>query len=265
VRYSFAQLAPVVERSRCRIVRGTALEDGDTAWHVECPTHGAKVLLLANLAELDSRQPSIIQLARSIAAETDHTLPAIARALLEFVGERVDFLPEPVELFRPADRILEDGIGDCDCSARAYLALARAAGLEAGLATLGDPPTHVAPVVHLGERAGWAWAETSVRGAELGEHPIAAARRLGIRVRPELAAMGGVLPALDHDRSELVIQMASLAALGLAGELASMIAHWRRPGLPEIFAVTVLGAWMPVVLHGLDRVLRAKLEPKPTP
>ena len=260
MRYSFAQLSPVVERSGCRIVRGTVLEDGDTAWHVECPTHGAKVVLLANLAELDSHQPAIIQLARAIAADTDHSRAGIARALLAFVAERVDFLPESVELFRPAETTLEDGIGDCDCSARAYLALARAAGLQAGLATLGTPPVHVAPVVQLGEgAAGWAWAETSIRGAELGEHPLAAARRLGVKVRPELAQLGAVLPSIDGQRSELLIQMASLAALGLAGELAGMVAHWRKPSLPEVFAVTVISAWMPVVLHGIDRALRRRL------
>ena len=259
MRYSFAELAPVVERSGCRIVRGTALENGDTAWHVECPSHRAKVGLLANLAELDSHQPAIIQLARAIAAGSDHSRAGIARALLAFVGERVDFLPEPIELFRPAENTLEDGIGDCDCSARAYLALARAAGLQAGLATLGDPPTHVAPVVRVDDPEGWAWAETSVRGAQLGEHPIAAARRLGVKVRPELAQLAGVLPPLEGDRSELLIQMASLAALALAGELASWVAHWRKPSVPEVVAVAVLGAWTPVLLHGLDRALRAKL------
>lgn len=264
MRYSFAELAPVVERSGCRIARGTALPDGDTAWHVECPTHAAKVLLLANLAELDSRQPEIIQLARALAARTDHTPVGIARMLLAVVGEGVDFLPEPRELFRPAQTTLEDGVGDCDCSARAYLALARAAGLQAGLATLGNPPTHVAPIVHLGEPQGWTWAETSLRGAELGEHPIAAARRLGVRVRPELAALGALdAPAVSEARTELLIQMASLAALGLAGELASLVAHWRKPGVAEVFAVAVVGAWMPVVLHGIDRAIRRRIEDKP--
>ena len=259
MRYTFADLLPVVERSGCWIVRGTALPDGDTAWHVECPTHQAKVLLLANLAELDSHQPAIIQLARALAAGTDHSRIAIARELLAFVGERVDFLPEPIELFRPAETTIEDGIGDCDCSARAYVALARAAGLEAGIATLGDPPIHAAPIVQLGPPHGWAWAETSLRGAELGEHPLAAAQRLGVKVRPELATMGALLPAIDGEREDLLIQMASAAVLGLAGELAGMVAHWRKPSLQEVFAVAVIGAWVPVVLHGIDRALRRKL------
>jgi hypothetical protein len=261
-RYTFAELAPVVERSGCRIVQGHALDDGDTAWSVECPTHQAKVLLLANLAELDSRQPSVIHLARGIAAGTDHTPEGIARALLGYVQQTVDFLPETGELFRPAETTLEDGIGDCDCSSRAYVALARAAGLEAGMGTLGDPPTHVAPIVKL--PSGWAWAETSLRGAELGEPPLDAARRLGVKVRPELAHLAGALPPPNGDRHELLIQMASLAALGLAGELASVIAHWRKPALPEVFAVAVVGAWMPVVLHGIDRAIRSRLG-KPTP
>lgn len=258
MRYTFADLAPIVERSGCRIVRGTLLPDGDTAWHVECPTHAAKVVLLANLAELDSQQPPVIQLARDLAADTDHSPEGIAAALLAYVADRVDFLPEPIELFRPAETVLDQGIGDCDCSARAYLALARAAGLDAGLATLGQPPTHVAAVVQLGEPRGWAWAETSLRGAQLGEHPIAAARRLGVKVRPELAQLGALFPEVDGQRVDLVIQMASLAVLGLAGELASMIAHWRRPPLAEVVSVVVVGAWMPVLLHGLDRWLRPK-------
>lgn len=256
-RYTFAELAPIVERSRCRIVRGTRLPSGDTAWHVECPSHEAKVLLLSNLAELDSRQPEVIELARSIAASTDHSAAGIARALLGYVGELVDFLPESVELFRPTQNTIEDGIGDCDCSARAYLALARAAGLKAGLATLGQPPTHVAPVVNLG-RGRWVWAETSVRGAELGEHPIEAARRLGVALRPELERPElGALDVLE-DRTEISIQMASLVALGLLGELGAKLWLRHQPSAAELVAVAVVGAWTPIVLHGITAAVRRR-------
>lgn len=260
-RYTLAELGPVVRRSGCSITAGTALPDGDTAWSVECPTHGAKVLLLANLAELDSRQPEIIQLARDWASESDRTIEGIAATLHGHTQDAITFLPEPVELFRPAGTTFELGTGDCDCSARALLALYRAAGLQAGLATLGDPPTHVAPVVKLG--GAWTWAETSLRGAMLGEHPIAAARRLGVSVRPELARadLGDTLADLDpEDRTTVLVQMAGAVAIALVGELTSALSQWRKPSLPEVLTVAIAGAWTPIVLRGIERWIR---KPRP--
>jgi hypothetical protein len=260
-RYSLSELGPVVRRSGCTITAGTALPDGDTAWSVECPTHAAKVLLLANLAELDSRQPEIIQIARDWAGDSDRTIEGIAEVLHARAQDAIAFLPEPVELFRPASTTIELGAGDCDCSARALLALYRAAGLQAGLATLGKPPTHVAPVVKLA--GAWTWAETSLRGAMLGEHPIAAARRLGVSVRPELAQadLGDTLADLEpEERTTILVQMAGAVAIALVGELASVLSQWRRPPLAEVATVAIVGAWTPVILHGIDRWIR---KPRP--
>jgi hypothetical protein len=65
-------------------------------------------------------------------------------------------------------------------------ALAMAGGLKAGV--VGVPNSqgavgHVAPVIHDG--SGWHWAETTVDAA-FGEHPRAAAKRLGLQHRRDV-------------------------------------------------------------------------------
>lgn len=152
--------------------------DGRAAWKVVCPSHRHKVRLLANLAELDAQtDPRLRELAVAVASDKRGRRATIA-ALQQLVQETVAHWGEGAETFSPSWETLDSGIGDCDDSARALLALLRSLGVKAGLATLYDPPRHVAVVVHLD--GGWKWAEASI-AAQLGEHPAAAHRRLRTR------------------------------------------------------------------------------------
>lgn len=142
---------------------------------------------LANLAEYDSQTPDVRRAAERIVAGERTQLGQI-KALHRRVRDGVTFTRERVETFSPTMRTLEQNIGDCDDTARALMALLRSLGFEAGVQTLpelatGKTPKHVAAQVKHDGR--WQWLETTIKG-EMGEHPMAAARRLGITTRSDL-------------------------------------------------------------------------------
>ena len=107
--------------------------------------------------------------------------------IAEYVQTHVEFVREEGEVFQGAAWTLAHGYGDCDDHARVAYALAAAGGLPVRLAFLshgaGDP-SHV--LTQLQVDGEWLYAETTLR-AELGEHPIDAARRLGV-VREDIGA-----------------------------------------------------------------------------
>jgi hypothetical protein len=173
----------IARHSGCVIEIGEQLHDGTRSYEVKCPSHAAKVQLLANLAEYDSRDPEIVRLSEKIASVGNGEPEKIAALVHAFVRDGVAHLPEPREKFQPTGRTLALGIGDCDDTARAVYALAKGAGLRPALLTLGDPPRHVAAGIQLG--GVWRWADASLP-ARFGEHPIAAAKRLGLKVREDL-------------------------------------------------------------------------------
>jgi transglutaminase-like putative cysteine protease len=149
------------------------------------------VRFLANLAEYDAHTPDVRRAAeRVVALAGARSALDQAAALHRYVRDRVTFTFEPRETFSPTMRVLELGLGDCDDSARALLALLRSLGHTAGLQTLpcydgsaDYEPTHVACVVRT-ER-GWQWLEATI-AAEPGEHPQLAANRLGVRGRGDI-------------------------------------------------------------------------------
>jgi hypothetical protein len=181
----------IVDAAGCRIVERVELYDGHHAFEIDCGTHGHKVDLLGALAEADADLPDVRRIAEDVTAGAT-TDAERARALHQFVKDRVSFVKEKRETFSPTLRTLEIGQGDCDDSARALMALLRAMDLPARLETLpsrasGEVPLHVAAQAQLGGR--WVWLETSI-DALPEEHPLAAAKRLGISTRAELASLG---------------------------------------------------------------------------
>jgi Transglutaminase-like superfamily len=107
-----------------------------------------------------------------------------------FVTDRVRYLHGQVQRWATPTRTLLAGYGDCGNSARAVMSLAKFHGWPSRLRvftkTDRDPgilgkvttyPAHVAAEVWDGAR--WKWAECVVP-ARFGEHPLAAARRLGL-------------------------------------------------------------------------------------
>lgn len=158
---------------------------------------GAARALVA-LTDADTREPELQALGALFAACVPE-LRARAGALLRFVQQNVKFEREPVETFQASLVTLQRRAGDCDDSARLLAALARCAGVPARLAFLSceGQPVHVFAELHTGSH--YEAAETTIAGAALGEDPRAAAHRLGIRLRSDLAPGAAVTLGALHD------------------------------------------------------------------
>ena len=205
-------------------------ERADGVLCVDCPTHEAKCRLLDLLAWRDARyDPRIRRIAVHVAEQTasDHAHKVDSRELAArlhaHVCSRVRFLGEGAETFQSSWQTLRSGVGDCDDSARALLALARSVAIPARLVVFdrgsayprGDlEPNHA--TVQLSPDAGrtWLYAEPSLGpGVKLGEHPIAAARRLK-RQRSELGQQLGDLGGFGDATARPIILAAWQAAAG---------------------------------------------------
>ena len=176
------QLRALCRKHGCTWVENFELPGGQVAHYLECGSHRAKVRLLDDLAAIDAFNPWIRRFAERIAARAPSSLAQVT-ALHAWVRDNVVHTEEPIETFSPPRWVLESRMGDCDDAARALLAMLRTLGHVGRLATLGDPPAHVAAQVAIGDS--WHWLETTV-AAEPGEHPLDAAERLGISTRPDL-------------------------------------------------------------------------------
>ncbi len=183
----------VAAKAGCRLVRSTEWKGvaGDTdaiGYEFACPNRRAKLQLLDLLASVDAKKdPRVSELALLLARETDGTPAGIGAALHAFVKRTVRFQREGAERFVDTWRtVTVYGVGDCDDSARAVVALARAVGLRARLVTLGRKPESGHVVASLWDGARWQWAETTLPGALWGEHPYDARDRLKAQGREDL-------------------------------------------------------------------------------
>ena len=114
------------------------------------------------------------------------SLPPMRRAaaLHQWVRDRIRYVRDPGrEQFADATTVLQRRFDDCDGKARLFVALARAAGLEARIRPImhGDDFVHVQAEVRLAghpraDREGWVVCEFILRGVPLGSG-IEAARR----------------------------------------------------------------------------------------
>jgi hypothetical protein len=158
----------------------------------------APARMLVRLAVSDAKEPAIQRMGDSI-RDFSWTYFDRAQSVHWFVKERVRFQREDVETFQsPVWTMDLDGLnvgrfGDCDCMYLCVASLAIAAGLTQRARFLEEQgvPSHVwaeigmyypstFPSPRVGnERLEWLAAETSV-DARFGEHPKAAARRLGV-------------------------------------------------------------------------------------
>lgn len=151
---------------------------------VSCDDGWQAARLLLAMAEEDARTPGAHELAARIRAEHPSDLD-FAQAVQRF-GQRVPFVREKGEVFQSGALTLARGAGDCDDHFRLVYAVARAGGLRGALALTHhgadappgkQGPTHAVAQLCVGGRC--EWAETTV-AARWGEHPFAAARRLGL-------------------------------------------------------------------------------------
>lgn len=98
--------------------------------------------------------------------------------LLAAVQRRVRYVPDPVG--QDPVTTWETARGDCKDSAVLFASMAVALGARVRLMAMGwkGRPSHVCAQVALDAGAPWLWAETTLDGARLGEHPTDALRRL---------------------------------------------------------------------------------------
>lgn len=176
------ELVAIARHHGAELAGAYGLPGGRHAFLLMFRSHAGKVNYLDELAWLDAYNPALRRLAEQIVAGARSRKEQVWR-LHAFVRDNVVHTPEPIETFSPPLWVLATRVGDCDDTARALCALLRALGFEASIDTLGRPPKHVAALVWLEER--WCWLETTVK-AYPGEHPLAAARRLGMRERSDL-------------------------------------------------------------------------------
>lgn len=154
---------------------------GEPFGALECGDGWAAARLLVALATEDAATGYVRGLARALGAGRVSDLEYVARVSL-FVRGAVRFEREVGELFVAPRELLAARVGDCDDHARLVYALLVAGGVPARLAFLarGRVPLHVAAQAWIASAGGgaWEWVETTV-DADVGEHPIAAARRTG--------------------------------------------------------------------------------------
>lgn len=180
---------------------------------------GAARLLLAQSQE-DATSAGARDLALLLRAQYPDDR-SFARAVHRFVKDNVRFVREKGELFTGSSYTLGVGAGDCDDHARVVYAIAEAGGLPAVLAFLhhgpdGAPtsdPTHAVAQLCIDGRC--FWAETTI-DADFGEHPLVAAKRLGLLDEREDLAEGVLI--MGDDAVKETADQKALYMLGLICE-----------------------------------------------
>lgn len=171
-----------IARTGCR-VRPDPARGG--MFLVDCPTYSARADLVDIFATRDAHHDGAV---RILALELTHDLPRdedepIARRIHARVRDRIRYRKEAGDCIQDPLVTWRYASGDCDCMTRLVLALCRTMGLEVELARFmtrgrapggGDEVQHVCPVW----RGQWMETTLPTPGAEFGEHPYAAARRL---------------------------------------------------------------------------------------
>jgi hypothetical protein len=177
---------------------------------LDCPDGWTGARLLSALADEDSQTAG----ARDAALEIRRT-SRTDRAFVDAVFERAKALRfdrEAGEVFAMGSYTFDAGGGDCDDHARAVVALLRAGGANARIAYLHPPnedPTHAVAQVFLDGQ--WRWLESTLDAA-MGEHPIAAAKRLGL-IRGDLTLSASTV---DPRGGVVALMMGELAAVSSA-------------------------------------------------
>jgi hypothetical protein len=176
------ELAQVATRAGCRVLARSRLEMGDgttvPVLELECGDNARAIAFLNAAADHDTGDADVRDLAlRILQAHPGDRFPAAVHTFVKLV---LRFVRERRETFQHTKYTLRRGAGDCDDHARCVTALVRAGGGKAqivGVRNARGEVSHVAPLVW--DRGGWRWAETTVN-ASYGEHPHAAAKRLGV-------------------------------------------------------------------------------------
>jgi transglutaminase-like putative cysteine protease len=147
--------------------------------HLQVEDNAQAIKLLNMLAIHDSRDSRVQDLAATIRASARDEL-SIAQSLWSWIKDNVPFIEEQRETFYHPLIVVRGG-GDCDDHARALAALALASGIPAEVVGVPGPDgrvKHAATILLV--HGQWRWAETTV-DAQWDEHPLTAAKRLGLQ------------------------------------------------------------------------------------
>lgn len=159
----------------------------------------ARIAWLARWAGVAARDGAVRSYARELAAGLEGRSDLErARGVLARFQRRVRFQLDAsdargVDTYQTERETIARGVGDCDDAAPLLAAVFNALGLRARLVGMRSPrqarlspyPRHV--TVQFFDAGRWLYAEPTLRGAELGEHPYRAAARLR-KARRDLAS-----------------------------------------------------------------------------
>lgn len=158
---------------------------------ITVPSSLASFAMLQLLAKEDAGDPIVRDFAFGIRAEVGGDPETFARALQQWVQDNIAFVAEQTETFEDAAYTLSVRAGDCDAHSRLVFAAFESVAIPARIVPLMRGKDEVAhAVTQVQVNGGWRWVETTVK-AEFGEHPIAAARRLGLAARKDIVAGEG--------------------------------------------------------------------------
>jgi hypothetical protein len=155
---------------------------------------------LIRLIREGSQDPTIILTAREIVkgASSDYER---AKAIFNWVKLNIGYVRDPrgLELIRPASKILEEKIGDCDEHVVLLNSLFRAIGLPSALVTISTPKapdvyTHVYSIVKVGDT--WYPVDTTVKNSYFGwEYPFRIKKRIWPidYEKPEIGAVTDII------------------------------------------------------------------------
>jgi transglutaminase-like putative cysteine protease len=155
----------------------------------ELPDARALLGLLVTKVQRSSETPAIADFARRVRRAYPEP-EAFGEQVHAWVQNSVQFQREPFEAFQHARQTLLAGAGDCDCQVILAGAVAKAGGLPVRVVPFflsPDDPRHVC--CQFGHDGRWNWAETTIP-AKYGEHPFAAAKRLGLTGREDITGYG---------------------------------------------------------------------------
>ena len=156
-------------------------------YEVDAGTNERAIRLFQAFAEDDARHDEGVRAIASAMREWADRLPAgmdreveLAHKIQRFVRDNVRFQREEEEATMASSLTLSLGQGDCDDHTVLVVALCLAAGLPARIETVRNARgqiIHAVPMALVnGKRT---WLETTIN-ARFGEHPIDAAKRLGV-------------------------------------------------------------------------------------
>jgi len=160
------------------------------------PSSWASFLMLRQLSIEDAGDPIVRDFALDLRKKAGANEIRFARALQLWVQTHVAFVREQHETFQDSAYTLRTLAGDCDDHARLMFAAIVAAGYHGRIMPLFKGARNVAHAVTQIEipGQGWKYVETTVR-AHFAEHPLAAAKRLGLSVRKDILATDTVVGA----------------------------------------------------------------------